>query len=232
MSPETAVIVFADLVGFSALTDAHGDRDAVVVADRLLALAEQALGGGVEVVKTIGDAVMLRGDEIAPTLETVARLVSAIHAEPKYPTVRVGVHVGPIITRPGDVFGQTVNVAARLASAARPGQVVASRPVVAGAGPRFVANPLGPLTLRNIAEPVESFAVRLVDSQIDDADVDPVCRMRLDPTELHASRTHLGRIYVFCSETCTARFDADPDQYWDETLGKPAPEPVNDRLTD
>ncbi len=223
MSPDTAVIVFADLVGFSALTDAHGDEEAVVIADRLLALAEQALGGEVEVVKTIGDAVMLRGEEIAPTLETVVRFVSAIHAEPKYPTVRVGVHVGPIITRPGDVFGQTVNVAARLASAAGPGQVVASQPVAAGAGVRFVAHPLGRLTLHNIAEPVEAFIIRLVASGIDDAEVDPVCRMRLDPRESNASRTYLGWAYSFCSETCTARFDADPDRYADEALGRPDP---------
>jgi class 3 adenylate cyclase/YHS domain-containing protein len=221
MSPDRAVVVFADLVGFSALTDAHGDRDAVVVADRLLALTEASLHVGVEVVKTIGDAVMLRGDEIPSTLETVAQLVDAILTEPRYPSVRVGVHVGPIITRPGDLFGQTVNVAARLAAAAAVGQVVGSRAVAAGAGPRFVAHPLGPLTLHNIAEPVEAFAIRLVDAEIADAAVDPVCRMRLDPAESHASRTYHDHVYAFCSATCTARFDADPDRYAVEAFGRP-----------
>lgn len=210
-------MVFADLVGFSALTDAHGDRDALVVADRLLALTEAALEAGVDVVKTIGDAVMLRGDEIPPTLETVARLVSAVLQEPRYPSVRVGVHVGPIISRPGDLFGQTVNLAARLASAATAGQVVASRSVAAAAGVRFVAHPLGALTLRNIAEPVEAFTIRRADLEIADAQVDPVCRMRLDPSESHAYRTYRGRAYAFCSETCTARFDADPERYLEPT---------------
>lgn len=229
MNSDTAVVVFADLVGFSALTDAHGDRDAVVVADRLLALSKAALGAGVEVVKTIGDAVMLRGNEITPTLETVARLVTAILAEPRYPSVRVGVHIGPIITRPGDLFGQTVNIAARLASAADAGQVVASRPVATEAGLQFVAHPLGPLTLRNISDPVEAFAIRLVDSKIADATVDPVCRMRLDPSEPNAGRNYLGRTYAFCSETCAALFDADPAQYADEAFGRPgAPVPSDE----
>lgn len=228
MSPDLAVVVFADLVGFSALTDAHGDRDAVVVADRLLALAEAALDAGVEVVKTIGDAVMLRGDEIPPTMETVARLVAAILTEPRYPSVRVGVHVGPVIRRPGDLFGQTVNVAARLASAAAAGQIVASRPVAAAAGIRFVADPLGRLTLHNIADPVEAFAMRLVDSEVADAQVDPVCRMRLDPSGSHPSRTYLGRAYALCSETCAALFDADPDRYADEAFGRASPaSPIN-----
>ena len=220
MSPDTAVVVFADLVGFSALTDAHGDRDAVAVADRLLVMAEAALGADVEVVKTIGDAVMLRGDEVPSTLETVARLVGAVLTEPRFPSVRVGVHVGPIISRPGDLFGQTVNVAARLAAAADAGQVVASRPVAAEAGLRFVAHPLGSLTLRNIAEPMEAFAMRLVDSEIADALVDPVCRMRLDPSEPNTGRTYRGRTYAFCSETCAARFDADPGRYADEAYGR------------
>ena len=212
MSDDTAVVVFADLVGFTALTDAHGDADAVVVADRLLVLAEEALVDGVEVVKTIGDAVMLRGDEIEPTLRTVERLVEAVHAEPRFPGVRVGMHVGSVIVRPGDLFGHTVNVAARLAGVAKAGEVVASRSVVASAGTGFVAHPLGLLDLRNVADPIEAFNLRPIDPWVTKADVDPVCRMRLDPEESHATRAYAGSVYVFCSERCAARFDRDPDR--------------------
>ena len=65
------VVAFADLVGFTALTQAHGDAEAVVVADRLAELADRSLRPGVEVVKTIGDAVMLQGEEVSATIETV-----------------------------------------------------------------------------------------------------------------------------------------------------------------
>ncbi len=206
-------MVFADLVGFTALTDVHGDADAVMVADRLLELAEGALVDGVEVVKTIGDAVMLRGDEIEPTLETAERLVAAVHAEPRFPGVRVGIHVGSVISRPGDLFGHTVNVAARLAGEAGAGQIVTSRAVVIGSDRRFVARPLGYLDLRNVAEPIEAFNIRAIDPDATKVEVDPVCRMRLDPVESYETRTRAGHVYVFCSADCTRRFDADPDRY-------------------
>ena len=70
--------------------------------------------------------------------------------------------------------------------------------------------------------------MRLVDSEVADAQVDPVCRMRLDPSGSHPNRTYVGRAYALCSETCTALFDADPDRYADEAFGRATPaSPVN-----
>jgi len=50
---------FVDLAGFTALTEAHGDLDAVDLLDRFISLARDSLSAGDELVKSIGDAVML-----------------------------------------------------------------------------------------------------------------------------------------------------------------------------
>lgn len=217
MESEFGVVVFADLVGFTALTEAHGDWDAVGVADRLVELAQAAVTDGVEIVKTIGDAVMLRGESVEGTVGAVLRLVDAVEHEPRFPAVRVGVHAGPVIARPGDVFGSTVNVASRLSGVARSGEVVASRPVVSAVGDSLVAHPLGALTLRNVPEPVEAFALRRPEDLSAPPVFDPVCRMRLDPEEPLISREFGGRPFVFCSNDCAGRFDADPFRYVEVT---------------
>lgn len=57
MDEQQAIILFADLSGFTALTETHGDFDAAQIAERFYALAQAALSGDARPVKTIGDAV-------------------------------------------------------------------------------------------------------------------------------------------------------------------------------
>ncbi len=69
-----ATFAFVDLSGFSVLTEMCGDEQAASLAGRLLAVARESLGPSVTIVKTMGDAVMLRASETEPMVATILRL--------------------------------------------------------------------------------------------------------------------------------------------------------------
>jgi adenylate cyclase len=116
-----------DLVGFSALTAERGDDEAAAVATGLFASVRRLLPRfGAEEIKTIGDAMMVRCGDPREGLELGLRISEEIAALDELPPLRIGVHTGPAVCRDGDWFGNAVNVAARLCSAAGGGEVLVS----------------------------------------------------------------------------------------------------------
>jgi adenylate cyclase len=126
--PETttveATFVFADIAGFTTLTEAHGDHDAAaLVADFCRSVrAELPASGGTE-VKTIGDAVMLTIPDPA-AIQLGLRITHELMRGHGAPAVRVGLHYGPAVERDGDYFGAAVNLAARVSGEASGGEVL------------------------------------------------------------------------------------------------------------
>jgi adenylate cyclase len=106
---------------------------------------------------------MLHFPDARPSVGAVLGLVDAI-ADDGLPPAHGGVSAGPLVGRDGDFFGHTVNLAARLAGRAGPGQVLVTQSVVDAfesgpAGIRFES--LGNVALRNVVQPVAVFeAVR------------------------------------------------------------------------
>jgi adenylate cyclase len=159
----THTFLFADLVGFTALAEAEGDDRALEVA---LALQRRVRGlleeHAAEQVKSIGDGLMLRCTSPAAAVLLGLRLVAELAADPALPPVRVGIHTGSAVTRDGDWFGQTVNVAARLCSVAPGGEVLVSETTRDAAGPlgRVVWGERHLHWLRNVTKPVGTYSVR------------------------------------------------------------------------
>lgn len=215
MSTETGqgTVLFADLSGFTALTEAHGDSVAADLLAHFYALASNALSPGARIVKTIGDAVMIAAPTSVAAMRTAVLLRHGIHAEPSWPALRSGMHSGPIIERGGDVFGANVNVAARVSAHARPGQVLCSRVVVRELiATEFVFRPLGEVQFKNVVEPVELF--ELVDGEPSSlVEIDPVCRMRLDPLKALHRVPFETRTFFFCSAKCAKAFAAKPKTF-------------------
>jgi adenylate cyclase len=117
--------LFTDLVGFTALTAAHGDDRAADVAIEFCERVRPLLTEhGAEEVKAIGDALMLRCDDPAAAVRLGLRIVEMLARVEGFPPVRVGIYSGSAVTRAGDWYGSTVNVAARLCSAAGGGEVL------------------------------------------------------------------------------------------------------------
>ena len=207
-------IAFVDLAGFTALTDVHGDHAAVDVIDDFTAIAANCANTtGAELVKTVGDAVMLAAPAPERGLDAVRCLFHATYERDGLPEPRAGIHHGPVVERAGDYFGSTVNLAARVASRAGSGQALVTAVILdAVAAADVDAIPLGPHQLRNVLEPVDLWAVELCSTHID-LSVDPVCRMRLSRTGAIGHIRHAGVEHRFCSLACIATFAADPDRY-------------------
>ncbi|WP_026912949.1 adenylate/guanylate cyclase domain-containing protein [Patulibacter minatonensis] len=117
-------IGFADVVGFTRMGEQLGAQRLRDVAKRLGELGAEVSVGGVRVVKTIGDAVMLAGPRPAAVVESMLALQEGVLAE-DFPRIRAGVATGDAVPRAGDWFGPPVNRAARACAAARPETVLA-----------------------------------------------------------------------------------------------------------
>ena len=215
-SGEQQTFVFADLAGFTALTEVHGDEHAADVVDVFCRATRDLLPAyGAEQIKTIGDAVMLRVNDASDALRLAVRIVDEVGAQHGFPTVRVGVHTGPAVRRGDDWFGATVNLAARVTDAAGGGEILATKATrEAMRTPGTELRSVGDRRFKNVAELVELFAVVRQGEQTDAGmPVDPVCRMALrrDLTDDHL--VHRGVEYHFCSAECRQRFAADPRRY-------------------
>ena len=102
-------------------------------------------------VKWLGDGVMFFFRDAGPGVVAALEMVEGV-IEAGLPPAHVGLHAGPVIFQEGDYYGQTVNVASRIAEYARPGEVVVSQAVVdasGGAGVSFVE--IGPVELKGVA---------------------------------------------------------------------------------
>ncbi|HSC48998.1 MAG TPA: adenylate/guanylate cyclase domain-containing protein [Gaiellaceae bacterium] len=211
-----ATFLFADIAGFTALTEAHGDEQAVQLVESF-ATAVQAqlpLVGG-EYVKTIGDALMLRVPDPGDAVRLGLWITGDAMGGHQAPSIRVGCNHGPAVERAGDYFGTTINVAARVSALAGGGELLVTGHTAALAPDLegVVYESRGRQVLRNVAEPVEIFAVMRVDENVDHLAVDPVCQMAVDP-ERAVGRLLLDETaYYFCSLTCAAAFAQHPERY-------------------
>jgi len=213
---DSGTFVFADIAGYTALTEAHGDADAAELAATFCReLSGIARAGGGEVIKTIGDAVMVRHGDPA---DAVALGLSAAHeviAGHGFPAVRVGMHHGPAIARQGDWFGATVNLAARVTAVAAGGEVLVTGAVRERVGNlRGVAfESRGEHRVRNVTAPVPLFAAVPDARSTETRHIDPVCRMLIAEGREAGSFRHEGTLYRFCSLECARRFLQYPEAY-------------------
>jgi adenylate cyclase len=152
---------FLDLVGYTRLTEEHGDQAAAALAETLVVLVERSSRehGGVP-VKWLGDGVMVQFRNPAGAVLAALRLVEQLPVA-GLPPAHVGVAAGPVVVQGGDYFGRTVNLAARIAAYASASRVLVSEPVVQRAPPQGVAFvELGLVQLAGIAHPVRLLEAR------------------------------------------------------------------------
>lgn len=214
---EPATFLFADIAGFTALTEVHGDEQAAELAGQfsecVAALLPEAGG---EQVKTIGDALMLRVPDAAKAVRLGLAIVHDAMRNHHSPAVRVGMHTGPAVERDGDWFGTTVNAAARVSGLASGGEVLITDATREAAGDlvdvAFHAH--GRHRLHNLKEPVVVFAA-MRQGATDDRrfPIDPVCRMAIDPDRTAGFLVYQDTEYHFCSLACAGEFARAPEEY-------------------
>jgi adenylate cyclase len=120
-------VLFADLVGFTSLSQQLDDAELARLVTRFQAEAHDLVSAhGGRVVKTLGDEVMVICDEAPAAADIALRFVETFAEDELVPQARVGLAWGPVLALQGDYFGPTVNLASRLVSMARPGSVLVS----------------------------------------------------------------------------------------------------------
>jgi adenylate cyclase len=163
-----AAIVAADVEGYSRLMHRDEEATMVLLSARRATIDDLILGHRGRIANTAGDSVLA---EFASVLDAVSCAVAIQHAletadaaEPDLPMrFRIGINVGDVMVKDGDIFGDGVNVAARLESLAEGGGICVSRGVRDHLRNRvnFVFEDLGEQLVKNIAHPVRAFRLRL-----------------------------------------------------------------------
>jgi class 3 adenylate cyclase len=145
-------VCFLDITGYTRLTEERGDEAAAELAARLATLVRgSSRERGGQPVKWLGDGVMFYfpnpGEGVLASLDMVEGV--AAHA---LPPARVGIHAGPVVFQEGDYYGRTVNIAARIAEYARPGEVLVTQEVVnAAEGTPVTFTEIGPVELKGVS---------------------------------------------------------------------------------
>jgi adenylate cyclase len=211
-----ATFLFADIAGFTALTEAHGDEQAVQLVEEFASAVQAELPRvDGEYVKAVGDALMLRVPDPGDAVRLGLWITRSAMGGHQAPSVRVGGNHGSAVERGGDYFGATINVAARVSALAGGGELLVTGHTAALApdldGVLYESR--GRQVLRNVAEPVEIFAVVRVDENADHLAIDPVCQMAVDPEHAVGHLRVDEKAHYFCSLTCAAAFAQHPERY-------------------
>ena len=153
-------IAFADLTGYTRMTEEEGELSAVDAVERFVEAVEVTLPDEARIIKTIGDEVMIIGSD-ASALTDWAVGFQAMQTERPLP--RIAVHRGVALFRDGDYYGRDINIASRVAARSAGGEVLVTRPVVQVAregGPHLEFERIGEVTLKGFSDSTEVFVAR------------------------------------------------------------------------
>jgi adenylate cyclase len=150
-------IAFADLAGYTRLTEEEGELEAVDAVERFVDAIEASLPDDARVIKTIGDEAMIVGsDPDALTQWAVSfQRQQAGRTQP-----RIAIHYGNALYRDGDYYGRDVNIASRVAARAAGGEVLVTRPVVERAPRDLEFDRVAEVRLKGFTESTEVFIAR------------------------------------------------------------------------
>jgi class 3 adenylate cyclase len=209
------VLLIADLSGYTALTEAHGNLSAAKIVNRYVEVVQEALHPGTRLVERVGDEVLIVASDAMSLVRTAVGLRQALEKEPLFPTVHAGIHAGRILEQDGHYFGRALNLASRIAGRAGGDQILCTEHVVTRASDLedVAYRALGPTYFKNITEPVEIFEVVAGHQKVEANTLDPVCRMQVRHDTAPASLPFGGKTYYFCSFDCAEAFANRPDRY-------------------
>jgi len=154
-------ICFLDITGYTRLTEERGDEAAAELAGTISRIAQRRSSShGGKPIKWLGDGVMFFFPEPGSGVLAALEMVEDV-ADAGLPPAHVGLHAGQVLFQDGDYFGRTVNLAARIADYARPGEVVVSQEVVdAAAGEPVSFGEIGPVELKGVSTAMDLHVAR------------------------------------------------------------------------
>jgi adenylate cyclase len=147
-------IAFADLAGYTRLTEEAGEDEAVDIIERFVEAVANTLPEDARIIKTIGDEVMIVASDAGALLDWAVGF-QALQQERPLP--RIGIHQGLTLYRDGDYYGREVNLAARVGARAAGGEVLVTRPLIEAAGGHLEFERIGEVKLKGFSESTELF---------------------------------------------------------------------------
>jgi adenylate cyclase len=162
MASEHLAVLFADVCDSTTIYEAIGDARTLALINRLFSLlGEKVSANGGKIVKTLGDGMVCQFDDADAAFRAACDMQGAAVAaetddEPKL-AIKVGFNWGPVVTEGDDVFGDTVNVCARLVALGSPHQVLTTQQTIdaLSAPLRALCRELYPMKIRGRVEEVK-----------------------------------------------------------------------------
>jgi adenylate cyclase len=149
-------VAFADLAGYTEMTEREGDQHALDVVEAFLQTVTATLPDDARVIKTIGDEVMIVG---ADPIALAGWALTLDGLLPEHPRPRAAVHYGYARYRDGDYYGREVNLAARVQAESREGEVLVTRAVVEMGEGELRFEPVADILLRGFSQSTELYRV-------------------------------------------------------------------------
>jgi adenylate cyclase len=153
-------IAFADLAGYTRLTEEEGEEEAMSAVERFVEAVELTLPDEARVIKSIGDEVMIVGSDPSALVDWAVGFQQIFTDRP---LPRIGMHYGATLYRDGDYYGRAVNLASRVAARSAGGEVLVTRPVIEHAGAHLEFEKIAEVKLKGFREPTELFLARVED---------------------------------------------------------------------
>ncbi len=161
MNRKKSVVMFADMMGYSRLMDE--DEELALAMRRKMETSLQNLIPQFQgtIIQFYGDGAMCTFSEAGRALHCAAKLQQILRIDPEVP-VRIGLHIGEIAYDDRNIYGETVNIAARIESFGLPGAILFSKQLAKNLpdDTSLTVKNLGPFKLKNIEEPIELFALK------------------------------------------------------------------------
>src|SRR5215831_12677928 len=170
-----AAILAADMVGYSRLMEADEAGTLARLKTHRLELIDPVISKQRgRIIKTTGDGLLVEFQSVADAVQCAVEIQhrmmrrNADVAPARWMQFRIGINLGDVIVEEGDIFGNGVNVAARLEQAAEPGGIYVSRAVREQIGNQLNNidfEDLGDQSVKNIASPIRVFRIRIPEKQ-------------------------------------------------------------------
>ncbi len=159
-SRQLAAIMFTDIVGYTAMMQ-QDEKKALAVLKTNLGIHRSAIEEyGGKIIKELGDGMLASFPTVTNCLHAAIRIQNLCNETNEY-KLSIGIHQGEVVFEKGDVFGDAVNVASRIQTLGIPGSILFSKKISEEITNKaeFKISPLGSFEFKNVAEPIEVYAL-------------------------------------------------------------------------
>jgi class 3 adenylate cyclase/YHS domain-containing protein len=193
-------ILFADLSGYTALTETHGPVIAADLIDAYSRLVKESLVGSSKLHQRSGDEMMIVSPSPDDLFKTAVRMIQKSSVENNFLQIHGGMHFGKVLFRGGHYFGAAVNEASRIASVAGKGTFLCSDIIADALHDRGAFKLLshGRESFKNVSG--EKYLFELIVKDKQPYTIDPVCRMLI--LDQKKAVPLQGHDIFFCSDEC------------------------------